>query len=201
MEVVEIHNYPELMDQCCDLINMEWPRNKTARLRTLEMSRDELPTCLVLVLSHEVLGHSKISPIPSIPSGCFIESVVIHPDYRGKGLGKFIMARTEDYVRSRGIQTAYLSTIDKQEFYRKLGYTECEPVQIYGGPVARKLNAELESLNKINKTNDSKEVRLPLASSVSTVTMSPPPPPLPPSPANTAAVVSRSTKVYMKKDL
>ncbi|XP_069689034.1 N-alpha-acetyltransferase 80-like isoform X3 [Periplaneta americana] len=64
------------------------------------MFRDELPTCLVLVLSHEVLGHSKISPIPSIPSGCFIESVVIHPDYRGKGLGKFIMACTEDYVRS-----------------------------------------------------------------------------------------------------
>ncbi|XP_069689033.1 flavin reductase (NADPH)-like isoform X2 [Periplaneta americana] len=25
--------------------------------------------------------------------------MVIHPDYRGKGLGKFIMACTEDYVR------------------------------------------------------------------------------------------------------
>jgi len=31
MEVFEIHRYPQFMDQCCDLINMEWPRSKTAR--------------------------------------------------------------------------------------------------------------------------------------------------------------------------
>lgn len=26
----------------------------------------------------------------------------------------------------------YLSTIDKQEFYSKLGYVQCQPVSIYG---------------------------------------------------------------------
>jgi GNAT superfamily N-acetyltransferase len=26
-------------------------------------------------------------------------SVVIHPKHRGKGYGKFLMAKTEDYVR------------------------------------------------------------------------------------------------------
>lgn len=74
MEVHEIHRYPQFMDQCCDLINMEWPRSKTARLRRLEMSCDNFPTCLVLVHSHEVLGHSRLSLLPSLPLGCLIES-------------------------------------------------------------------------------------------------------------------------------
>ena len=44
------------------------------RLRRLEMSCDSFPTCLVLVHSHEVLGHSKLSSLPSLPLGCLIES-------------------------------------------------------------------------------------------------------------------------------
>ncbi|XP_021917136.1 N-acetyltransferase 6 isoform X2 [Zootermopsis nevadensis] len=99
MDVLEIHHYPQFMDKCCDLINMEWPRSKTIRLRTLKMSCDNFPTCLVLVQSHEVIGHSKITPIPSLPLGCFIESVLIHPKHRGKGLGKFLMAKTEDHAK------------------------------------------------------------------------------------------------------
>jgi hypothetical protein len=31
MEVLEIHHHPQLLDQCCDLLNMEWPRSKTIR--------------------------------------------------------------------------------------------------------------------------------------------------------------------------
>ncbi|GFG28410.1 hypothetical protein Cfor_11338 [Coptotermes formosanus] len=132
MEVLEIHRYPQLMDQCCDLINMEWPRSKTARLRRLEMSCDSFPTCLVLVCSNEVLGHSKLSSLPSLPLGCLIESVVVHPEHRGKGLGKFLMTKSEDHARRQGMETLYLYTKDKQGFYSKIGYTECEPVQIYG---------------------------------------------------------------------
>jgi hypothetical protein len=48
-------------------------------MRGLESSCDSLPINLVLVQSNEnieakVLGHSKISRIPSIPAGGFIES-------------------------------------------------------------------------------------------------------------------------------
>jgi len=49
------------------------------RLHSLEASCDTLPTSLVLVKKEEdnfktVLGHSKITPIPSIPDGGFIET-------------------------------------------------------------------------------------------------------------------------------
>lgn len=48
------------------------------RLYSLEMSCDTLPTSLVLVKEEDdfkkVLGHAKITPIPSIPDGGFIET-------------------------------------------------------------------------------------------------------------------------------
>jgi hypothetical protein len=31
MEVLEIHHYPQFLDKCSDLMNMEWPRSKTMR--------------------------------------------------------------------------------------------------------------------------------------------------------------------------
>ncbi|XP_023714678.1 N-alpha-acetyltransferase 80 isoform X5 [Cryptotermes secundus] len=101
LEVVEIHHHPQLLEQCCDILNMEWPRSKTVRLRSLMMSCDSLPTCLVLVQSSEVLGHSKLSPIPGLPLGCVIHSgsIVVHPEHRGKGLGKFLMAKTEECAK------------------------------------------------------------------------------------------------------
>jgi len=44
------------------------------RLRRLEMSCENFPTCLVLVHSREVLGHSRLSSLPSLRLGCLIES-------------------------------------------------------------------------------------------------------------------------------
>lgn len=49
------------------------------RLHSLETSCDTLPTSLVLIKSEEnncknVIGHSKITPIPSMPDSVFIES-------------------------------------------------------------------------------------------------------------------------------
>lgn len=44
--VVPIHKHPELMSQCCRLINSEWPRSEVARMRSLEASCDNLPTSL-----------------------------------------------------------------------------------------------------------------------------------------------------------
>lgn len=44
--VVPIHKHPELMTQCCRLINSEWPRSEVARMRSLEASCDNLPTSL-----------------------------------------------------------------------------------------------------------------------------------------------------------
>lgn len=138
----------------------EWPRSIGARLWSLEASKDELPTCLVLTndtsdddkskndkcnnnscdsdseKNLSVLAHLKLTPIPSIPNACFIESVVVWQSLRGRGIGSHLMRQAEDYCKyGLKLSTIYLSTTDKEDFYKRLGYEPCNPVSIYGGPV------------------------------------------------------------------
>ncbi|XP_071454029.1 N-alpha-acetyltransferase 80 isoform X2 [Hetaerina americana] len=155
MEVLPLHLVPHFTEQCCYLLNLEWKRSEVARLRSLEGSCDKLPTCLILIRNDtnvkEVIGHSKLTRIPSIPEGCFIESVVIHPNFRRKGLGKYLMRRTEQYAKRQGFSIAYLSTHDQQIFYGKLGYDECPPVSIYGAALPVNSNKDRETMKKLDE--------------------------------------------------
>jgi predicted GNAT family N-acyltransferase len=82
-----------------------------------------------------VLSHLKLSPIPSLPFACFIESVVVWKNLRGQGLGKYLMQEAESYCKNNmKLHEIYLSTTDKEEFYKKLGYVPCEPISLFGGP-------------------------------------------------------------------
>ncbi|XP_055313063.1 N-alpha-acetyltransferase 80 isoform X1 [Sitodiplosis mosellana] len=155
--VVPIHKHPELLSQCCKLINSEWPRSEVARLRSLEASCDHLPTSLVLTRDHNqtVLAHLKISAIQSNPQCCFIESVVVDRKLRGQGLGKLIMKYAEDYCRDFvQLDTIYLSTIDQVGFYQKLNYTICAPVNMFGPR-----NCTLPCLSNLRKTYMKKSLR------------------------------------------
>ena len=54
MELVPIHAAPhehkvDIKTQCCQILNDEWPRSETLRLRSLDSSRDDLPMWLALV--------------------------------------------------------------------------------------------------------------------------------------------------------
>lgn len=116
---------------------------------SLESSKDSLPTCLVLTKSNSstsdnksaddkspsVLAHLKLTPIPSLPFACFIESVVVWKSLRGQGVGSFFMNEAEKYCKyNLKLEVIYLSTKDKVDFYKKLGYEVCEPISIFGGP-------------------------------------------------------------------
>lgn len=130
-----VHNYPKLILQTADLINTQWPRSQIARIVTLQASNDKLPCNLIATkMKHKVVvGHLKITPIPSDRKSCFIESVVVAKCYRGQGIGSLLMQRTEVYCRDQlGIETVYLSTFDQQRFYSRLGYVICEPINIFG---------------------------------------------------------------------
>lgn len=134
-EVLPIHKCPDLVSQCCRLINAEWPRSEVARMRSLQASSDSLPTNLVLTRDYRetVLAHVKLSPIPSRPNGCFIESMVVRKILRGQGLGKLLMKYAEDYAADYlRCDEMYLSTIDSIGFYEKQRYVLCQPVNMYG---------------------------------------------------------------------
>ncbi|KAL3289167.1 hypothetical protein HHI36_003603 [Cryptolaemus montrouzieri] len=136
LSIALLHERPEYMQECCNLLNDEWKRSDTARMRGLELSCDTLPTNLILLENKTLIGHLKLSSIPSITKGCFVESVVIQKPLRGKGYGTILMNMAEEYCKNcLNLKEVYLSTKGQEEFYRKLGYSECAPVSIYGCPI------------------------------------------------------------------
>ena len=83
-----------------------------------------------------VLGHVRLARITSKAKAVWIESVVVHPDLRGKGFGKYLMLITEQFAsEEKGFIEAYLCTIDRQIFYSRCGYTFCDPVCAYSGNI------------------------------------------------------------------
>ncbi|XP_012272130.1 N-acetyltransferase 6 isoform X2 [Orussus abietinus] len=181
--IVPLHARPELAKDCCALINSEWPRSETARLRTLNASCEEFPTCLILLKEKDVIGHCKISLIPSLENSCFVQSVVIDNKCRTQGLGSMLMQGTEKYVKVKGIKKVYLMTQGQEGFYLKNGYKIIEPVNIYGSPTF------LSPVSNITNTENGKKEYL-----------GPPPPPMPNQIRNTGLPII-SSKTYMLKAL
>jgi len=94
-----------------------------------------------------VIAHLKLSPITSKKKACFVESVVVDKRHRGQGFGKLIMKFAEDYCRVvLDLKTIYLSTIDQDGFYERIGYEYCAPVTMYGPR-----HCELPSLQNAKK--------------------------------------------------
>lgn len=115
-----------------------------------------MPTSLVLTTDNNrtVVGHLKLSPIATRSRACFVESVVVDRNQRGKGLGRLIMKYAEDYCRQYLLlSTVYLSTMDKVEFYEKIGYEICPPVSMFGPR-----NCTLPCLNQLRKTYMKKKI-------------------------------------------
>ncbi|XP_053613451.1 N-alpha-acetyltransferase 80 [Plodia interpunctella] len=197
LSVLPLHHYPEYLKPCCDLINAEWPRSETARMMSLQASRDSLPTSFILVNDKCVIGHCKLTPIPSIPESCFIEAVVISKSLRGRKLGSFLMNKMEDYGKNvLKLKMLHLSTKGQENFYAKLGYEICAPVSIYGTCVNTLL---------IESKNDS--VKIDLSVPKKENSEFPPPPPPPPMPTakdingNTKTNCIKSNKTFMFKYL
>lgn len=188
LQVLPLHKNPQYLRACCDLINDEWPRSETARMMSLQASRDELPTSLILVDKKTMLGHCKLTPIPSMPESCFVETVVISKSMRGQKLGSYLMHYVEDYCKNvLKSKMIHLSTKGQENFYAKLGYKVCAPVSIYGVRVPSSFKASINS----PKT----ETPVPLV----TAGPVPPPPPMPKTEVFNSNHATKSSKTYMFK--
>uniref|UniRef100_A0A8C4Y4F9 N-alpha-acetyltransferase 80 n=1 Tax=Gopherus evgoodei TaxID=1825980 RepID=A0A8C4Y4F9_9SAUR len=146
LTAVPLHQRPDLVEVCAELINEEWKKSKTSRMYSLQKSTDSFPMCLVLIKTQrateaaeerkmgktQLLGHARLSRVVSQPESLFVETVVVSRALRGQGYGRKLMEATERYAKSRGFRHLHLTTHDKQHFYAHLGYTTSEPVQSMG---------------------------------------------------------------------
>jgi len=124
LKLVKIHENDHLVEQCIALLNDEWPRDKTIRLKSLQKSSDNYPICLALVDEHEnVFGFVKLSSELPFNRNIFLESLVVCKAKRSQGLGRFIMVEVEKLVKSSSFGRITLTTIDKEPFYIKMGFS------------------------------------------------------------------------------
>lgn len=139
LSLVPLHQHPELLEACAELLAEEWGKSRALRLHSLQRSSDAFPTCLALLRApapaepacpHCLVGHIRLSRVAGQPGGLFVESVVVARALRGRGYGRQLMEATERYARTRGFRRLHLSTHDKQQFYAHLGFVPAEPVQI-----------------------------------------------------------------------
>jgi GNAT superfamily N-acetyltransferase len=91
--------------------------------------RTELVT--LLFVGDDLRGTAQASLVrPGGVRTVWIEKVVVHVDYRGRGLGRLLMEETEQYARSRfskdpGLRFCLTSRAERgtKQFYERLGYT------------------------------------------------------------------------------
>lgn len=105
-KAVAIHKRQDLLDETIKLINDHWPKSRAERLSILGSSKDDLPISLILTVKRngsedevmramfgdyqmrgkkiKVFGHLRLVPVPADDKACFIESMVVHHDMRGK---------------------------------------------------------------------------------------------------------------------
>jgi predicted N-acetyltransferase YhbS len=130
-------DYPECIPQLAQWLFEEWgsilgETTADARIKKLHahLNRDELPIAWVAHANGQVLGTAALrvhdlegrEDLTPWLGGVFVGS-----QFRRRGIGAALCATVEDAARSRGIQTLYLFTLDKQAWYSRLGWTVLGP--------------------------------------------------------------------------
>lgn len=62
-----------------------------------------------------------------------VTDIALHPDYRGRGLGKRIVAALVDFIETKLPSTAYVSLIadlPADDLYRQFGFKDAAPASI-----------------------------------------------------------------------
>jgi len=76
----------------------------------------------------KTLGYSCYGPIPCTKRSFDIYWIAVHIDYKGKGIGKLLIAETEKKVIAMGGKTIYLDTASRplyeptRQFYQRCSY-------------------------------------------------------------------------------
>jgi predicted N-acetyltransferase YhbS len=169
----------EYIEDCINLLNQEWPRSFAARENSLKRALNEVPDLSLILLTksdQKLIGHARICILPLNLKGCWIESVIVHDSLRGKGIGKILMNFIEEKAKELGYSEIYLSTEDKEIFYKKCGYYECAPLLNVGAASKLMKNS---GLDKLLKTIDKAETFIPKSSQSCSSSLAPPPPPPP----------------------
>ena len=118
-----------LFEQWDSILGEKTPESRIKKLKA-HMNRDQLPIAWVAHANgqllgtaalrvHDLEGREDLTP--------WLGGVFVGSQFRRRGIGAALCTTVEDAARTRGIQTLYLFTLDKQAWYSRQGWTVLAP--------------------------------------------------------------------------
>lgn len=103
-----------------DLFNISAFWAKERRIEDLKIAIDNSEPVISLWDETKLIGFARAT------SDCIyratIWDVIIHPDYRGSGLGSKLVETVLSHPRINPVERVYLMTTHQQQFYEKIGF-------------------------------------------------------------------------------
>jgi GNAT superfamily N-acetyltransferase len=133
VQISYLADYPEYIPELAQWLFEQWgsilgEKTLEARIKKLNahVNRDQLPIAWVAHANGQLLGTAALrvhdlegrEDLTPWLGGVFVAS-----QFRRRGIGAALCATVEEAARSRGTQTLYLFTLDKQAWYSHHGWT------------------------------------------------------------------------------
>lgn len=80
---------------------------------------DAYETAFVAEADTRIVGAIALEPHGDT---ALLRSAVVHPDWRGRGIGSDLTNRLIDEARARGVRTIFLLTLDAERFFGRHGF-------------------------------------------------------------------------------
>ena len=126
-------DHPEYIPPLAQWLFDEWDvilgeKTPEVRIKKLKahMNRDQLPIAWVAHANGQLLGTAALRVYDldgREDLTPWLGGVFVGTQFRRQGIGAALCATVEEEARSRGIETLYLFTLDKQAWYSRLGWT------------------------------------------------------------------------------
>ncbi len=65
------------------------------------------------------------------PFVALLRSLVVHPDYRGRGIGRRLVRQLIDRFASRGLREFYVVTENAEGYFKKRGFKPCDRDEVH----------------------------------------------------------------------
>jgi N-acetylglutamate synthase-like GNAT family acetyltransferase len=80
---------------------------------------DDACECFVAQVGDRIVGAIALEPYGG---NALLRSAVVHPEWRGRGIGGRLTARLIDESRQRGVRALFLLTLDAEPFFDRYGF-------------------------------------------------------------------------------
>lgn len=152
MKIEPLKNHPELFEEvnrtCFEEFHYFFPKlslHDFEKSLTKKLNTDKLPIFFVALEEGRLVGFfglrrndeeiaKEFFPALKKTYDIWLGSLVVLPKYRGQGLGKRLVEISKETAKKFGFNELYFFT-DKEEFYKRLGFSTLEKTALNGTPV------------------------------------------------------------------